>query len=932
MDDVDAARGRLVLEESLSLTEPINLEDGHYSLLRDGLERDSRSLEAESWSTAANPDYLKTLERDSVKRQDVIYELMQTEMHHVRTLKILRHVYMHELGHSLLLDEDKMARLFPGVDALLMLHQHFLDYLKLRLSQSQQDGSGDCYQITELGDILISQFSGSVGAKMKEWYSIFCSRHSDAVSFYKEMLQNNKKFQSLVKKIGQLNLVRRLGVPECFLLVTQRITKYPVLVERLLQVTEVDGEEHESLVQGLAAIKETISQVDEHVWEYQLASRLRDICLRLEPKSVGRLKDGRLIRREDLIQGQRTMLHSGSLSWKSSGRHKDIYAVLLSDMLLLLQEKDQKFTFAAMDNKPPVIALENLILREVAHSDKAMFLICACTTTPQGVYEMYELHAGSKEERLAWMRRMWDAINRYSEEDKRYQELSSRLQEYQERLKLRDEHITQFLSEKLNIFSSMYEDLTDREIQPRGLLLRGDPTDLQQGESLLRGAIHEVENLQNLLLQSTKDPANFQEAHHMLKWRSHQNVDDANSSVNTLKDDGCSDEKAGLETDDSPQKIFFYCEGEEPPAENDTRTSECPQPTSHFQAEVGECVTLLAQRLYTLQAVVARQDSQIELGQVLRSHGGAALLEQEKHRNLEKHKEDLANLHKLQAQHREAQQRWEKERERQGAYTEKLEAELRRREEECVRREGELARDTAELERKWESYQQGLERLRETTKAVEKEKESLTQEKERLEEKMKKYAEAVNAGHNYDDPHGNLSSYQSFRGSLANGGSSRPHVMLASARDTPAKETPPKVPPRRESMSVSQAVKAELPLHLVSTTNQVHKVVQQIPTKLATTSKGKEKGFRVKSLHRRAHSAASIDVSQVVPIRATGKDGGSLRAVSQSDDSKVSGHGSNMKTSQSFMHFRSGVEAPPLVPPPFPKELPDKPKEKVIFL
>lgn len=32
--------------------------------------------------------------------------------------------------------------------------------------------------------------------------------------------------------------MRRLGIPECILLVTQRITKYPVLVERILQYTE----------------------------------------------------------------------------------------------------------------------------------------------------------------------------------------------------------------------------------------------------------------------------------------------------------------------------------------------------------------------------------------------------------------------------------------------------------------------------------------------------------------------------------------------------------------------------------------------------------------------------------------------------------------------------------------------------------------------
>ncbi|XP_057714203.1 rho guanine nucleotide exchange factor 18a [Corythoichthys intestinalis] len=946
MDEVDALRGRLALEESLPLTEPINLEDGHYSSLRDGLERDSQSLEAESWSVAADQDYLRTLDREAIKRQDVIYELMQTEMHHVRTLKILRDVYMHELRHSQLLDDDKMGRLFPGVDALLTLHQHFLDFLKLRQSQSQEDGSPNCYQIMELGDIIISQFSGSVGEKMKEWYSVFCSHHTEAVSFYKELLQNNKKLQSLMKKIGQLTLVRRLGILECFLLVTQRITKYPVLIERLLKVTE-DSDEHQALLQGLGAIKDAISQVNEHVREYELASRLRDICVRLEPKSVGRLKDGRLIRREDLIQTQRTLLHEGPVTWKSSGRHKDIHAVLLSDMLLLLQEKDQKFVFAAVDNKPPVIALENLILREVAHSEKAMFLICACTSTPQEVFEMYELHTSSKEERVAWMARMWDAINRSSEEDKRYQELTGRLREYQERLKVRDEHIKQCLSEKLNIFSAMYEDLTDQEIVPRGLLLRGDPTDLQQGETLLKGAIHEVENLQNLLLRSTKDPCNSQEDHHLLKWRSHRKTEDTNPSANTLKNEWCSSENVGpggrgVEDDNSQlQDIIFYCEGEEPPADNDRLTPAFASTASNFKAEVGDHVILLAQWLYTLQAIVAQQDSQIELQQVVQSHGSrtsrptsSALLEQEKQRNMEKHKEDLANLHKLQAQHREAQQRWEKERERQGAYMETLEAELRLREEQCVRHEEKLAEDKAELERQWETYQQGLERLRETTKAVEKEKEILSQEKERLEERLKKYMEAVNAGHNYDDPYTNLSSYQSFRGSLANGGSSRPHVLLASVRDA-NKESPPKVPPRKESMSVSQSAKPELPVHLVSTTNQVHKtagVVQQIPTKLATLSKGKERGFRMKASHQRAHSAASIDVSQVLPIRVTGKDGGSLRVVSQSDDSNLSGHASTVRTSQSFIHFRSNGEAPPPAPPPFPKEILEKPKEKVIFL
>lgn len=59
------------------------------------------------------------------------------------------------------------------------------------------------------------------------------------------------------------------------------------------------------------------------------------------------------------------------------------------------------------DNKPPIISLKRLIVREVAHEEKAMFLIYASAS---GMPEMYEIHTGSREERLTWMTLIWDAI------------------------------------------------------------------------------------------------------------------------------------------------------------------------------------------------------------------------------------------------------------------------------------------------------------------------------------------------------------------------------------------------------------------------------------------------------------------------------------------------------------------------------------------
>ncbi|KAJ8373285.1 hypothetical protein AAFF_G00266410 [Aldrovandia affinis] len=382
MDEVDGFRFKRFLEDSISLApssvDSTIVEDDEYAALRGELESDAQDFEAESWSCNVDPQYLKTHQKEAIKRQDVIYELIQTEVHHVRTLKLLLQVHARELRTALQMEEEKMERLFPQVENLLEIHSHFLRCLKQRRHESLQPGSQRNYAIQRLADVLTAQFSGEWGDRMTECYGEFCSHHSDAVSFYKEQLQSSKRFQSVIRKISNLSIVRRLGIPECILLITQRITKYPVLVERILHNTEAGSVEQQELARALALLKERIGRVDGLVSVSERAARLRDITGRLEPKSQGRMKDGRVFRREDLAPGRRSLLHHAPVTWKAtSGRLKDILAVLCSDVILLLQEKDQKYTFSTVDSKPSVISLQKLIVREVALEEKAMFLICA---------------------------------------------------------------------------------------------------------------------------------------------------------------------------------------------------------------------------------------------------------------------------------------------------------------------------------------------------------------------------------------------------------------------------------------------------------------------------------------------------------------------------------------------------------------------------
>nr|XP_020447018.1 rho guanine nucleotide exchange factor 18-like [Monopterus albus]XP_020447019.1 rho guanine nucleotide exchange factor 18-like [Monopterus albus] len=969
MDDGDDLRSRHSSEDSLasSATEPINLEDSHYVELWAEMEADARNLEAESWSVAVDPNYVKSLTKEAVNRQDVIYELMQTEMHHVRTLKTLYHVYMHELRQ--LIEEDRLNRLFPGVKDLLSLHQDFLNCLKAHQNQSQKEGGPNSYQITKLGEILISQFSGQLGKQMMEFYSLFCSHYNEAISLYKEQLQNSKKLQSLIKKIGQLSLLRRLGIPECFLLVTQRITKYPVLVERIIQNTEADTDEYQALSQGLTLIRRTISLVNDRVREYEKAVRLREIALRLEPKSQGRMKDGQLFRREDLIQDNRSLLHEGTVTWKSSSKQKDIsvLAVLLTDVLLLLQEKDQKLAFAAVDNKPPVISLQGLIVREVAHEDKAMFLISAFTSS---LPEMYEIRTGSREERNTWTARIWKAVSDCCPDDELSHKLTAKLQRCQDYLKEKDDLIIGSLADKQQMFADLYKNVTEQEYPHKGLLLRGDATDLQQGEALFKAAMVEVENLQNLLFSRITEKNLLDESGPLRQTQTFAAAG-SDSNANTTQNGDVPERRRSSDgsllyishttSDPQLQEVYSSAGLEQSADDNTLPVPNCNSVSSHFpEAELYDRVMLLAQKLYSLQAVIVQQDSQIELQRAFQlerqqtsRHYSFVLLDQEKQRNLEKQKEELANLHRMQAQQREEQQRWEKERERQRMQIEALEGQLQQREEECRKWEEKLDEEKAELERQKEDHQQSLERLRESIKSVEKEKERQTQERERLEqlqEKIKKHLSLINPGYaNYEDPtqYSALSSSQSFSGSMVNGGGTlpyKPHILYSTTTFSPM-EIPPKVPPRKESI-LSPPAKTEPPIHLISTTNQVHKpavVQQRIPTKLATVPKEKEKGFKTKSSHQRTHSAANIDVNQVVPIRVKGKGGGggTLRAkmdaspqrIYHSDTFRTAESPQSVKSAQSFIrHKRSNSEASPPVPPPFPKDVLEKGKEKVIFL
>ncbi|XP_034561173.1 rho guanine nucleotide exchange factor 1a isoform X2 [Notolabrus celidotus] len=565
-------RNRAMSMESLN-------DDGelYYTSILEEIEYEGQEFKADSWSMAVDSSYLQTHRKNIIKRQDVIYELIQTELHHMRTLHIMERVFRQGMLEELQLEPSTVHAMFPCLDQLIRIHSHFLAQLLLRRNLSMHPGSSRNFTIHQLGDILLEQFSGQCADDMRKTYAEFCSRHMKAVKLYKELLSRDKRFQCFIRRVSRGPLLRCHGVQECILLVTQRISKYPVLIQRILDNTTDDEEEASSLAQALSMVRELLSLIDQQMEDLEKTHRLQEIQAKLDPRAETRVRDGSLFKPGELFR--RRLVHEGILYWKTPGsRLKDIQVLLMTDILVFLQEKDQRYIFPCLD-KPPVLSLQNLIVRDIANQDRGMFLIS--DSSPP---EMYEFHAATKEDKNMWIRHIQRTVSKCPSREEFpliETEYKAHLRRLKADLQQKDREMLELLQERVMLFCELTEVTSGQEgLQPpiTRYLFRADTPQAPRAEKLLMDATAEVDRLSELLLGSSLDIPLLYHHNHLEALE----TGDQDLLVNGAHD-------------------FF--------AAKDCMRSPDQQPPS----EIYQKLVNLSIYLHALQAAVIKQDSILEL-------------------------------------------------------------------------------------------------------------------------------------------------------------------------------------------------------------------------------------------------------------------------------------------------------------------------------
>ncbi|KAH8334557.1 hypothetical protein KR059_011484 [Drosophila kikkawai] len=355
--------------------------------------------EHDSWTPNVPKELLKTLKELQIKRQEHIYEFIMTEKHHCQTLIVMQKVFVESLERHF--PSLNLNGMFPRLQQLTDLHTCFLR--QLRLKQREQP------MVDSIADILLDFFSLEQAQCLRLAYGEFCANHRTALEQFKLCL-TDPSFAEWYKHCLQNPLLKKKGIPECILFVTQRLTKYPLLIEPLLKSAKDNKLETDKLQHALNLVKSLLVDVDACVAEKELRERQLEIYGRVDAKSFAIYKN-KPFRKSELGVESRRRLKFDGLATLMQGRAKTqlVLVVVLTDCLCFLSENSghNKYTFFTPEHKAGVVPLQKLLIREKAGTEsRGIYIISSNPDFP----EMYELKVQTPKDKNTWIQTIRQAV------------------------------------------------------------------------------------------------------------------------------------------------------------------------------------------------------------------------------------------------------------------------------------------------------------------------------------------------------------------------------------------------------------------------------------------------------------------------------------------------------------------------------------------
>ncbi|KFM70234.1 Intersectin-1, partial [Stegodyphus mimosarum] len=252
-------------------------------------------------------------------------------------------------------------------------------------------------------------------------YIRFCSCQLNAAALIQNKSDNCPKFKEVTKQCTMDPRTKGMPLSSFLLKPMQRITKYPLLIQKVHEYTSEEHPDHSYLKEALNLAQELCNQVNEGVRERENSDRLEWIqnhvlCEGLAEQITFNSLTNSL--------GQRKLLHAGILYKVKS--NKELLAFLFNDFLLLTQPLKELgritnvFTSEKAMNCHYKMYKQPIFLNKVAvkstdseNNQDDTFFLCYSNT------ERIHFRSTSITERQLWVKKIELAAKNYCEIEKK---------------------------------------------------------------------------------------------------------------------------------------------------------------------------------------------------------------------------------------------------------------------------------------------------------------------------------------------------------------------------------------------------------------------------------------------------------------------------------------------------------------------------------
>ncbi|CAL8364533.1 unnamed protein product [Lota lota] len=351
-----------------------------------------------NWQRLVSREVLAGLPPLEVKRQEVINELLYTEQAHLQMLRVLETVFYQRLSRDAVLPPEDIHHIFSNLLEIMQLHVSITEQMATIRKRSETSVIG------HIGDDLLAWFGGEQEENVRQAVGTFCSNQPLALEIIKTRQKKEQRFNAFIQEAQSNRLCRRLQLKDIIPIEMQRLTKYPLLLERLAKYTE-DCEEREKVKKAGECCRDILSHVNQAVKEAEDKQRLEDYQRRLDLSSLKQSENPMVLEFKNLDLTKGKMVHEGPLSWKvNKDKSIELFSILLEEVLVLLQKQDERLVLKCQSMNlagtfSPIIKLNNVLVRPVATDAKSFFVI-----STSGNRAIYELAAHTVSEQKTWQR------------------------------------------------------------------------------------------------------------------------------------------------------------------------------------------------------------------------------------------------------------------------------------------------------------------------------------------------------------------------------------------------------------------------------------------------------------------------------------------------------------------------------------------------